>query len=392
MERKEDRGKLKVLHLPAWYPSEKNPVAGVFVREHVKATALYADVVVLYNEGWDKAIKGFYEIDDKVEDGIRTLRVHHRKSPVPKTTYFLYLWSIFAGFKKLLREGWKPDIIHAHVYSAGVPAVLLGKRYGIPVIITEHFTGFPRGLIKGLERWKAKFAFERAAMVCPVSEDLKRHIEACGIRARFHVVPNVVDTSLFHPNPEVAPRRNDKRKRILLVALLDPKKGVPYLLEALARLREKRDDFVLDIVGDGPNRAEYEELVYKLGLDGIVRFHGQLRTKQEVAKFMRRCDFFVLPSLFETFGVVLIEALACGKPVIATDIGGPNEIVTKEVGMLVPPGDVESLVQAINFMLDHYTKFSAVTIAHHARSKYSYQSVGQTLISIYLEFSRWACS
>lgn len=72
-----------------------------------------------------------------------------------------------------------------------VPAVLIGKRYRLPVVITEYFGGFPRGLIRSVKKIIAKFAFEQADIVCPVSEDLKRHIEAYSIRARFHVVPNV---------------------------------------------------------------------------------------------------------------------------------------------------------------------------------------------------------
>ena len=383
MARKEDRGKLRVLHLPAWYPSKKNPVAGAFVREHVKATALYNDVVVLYSEGISTGIRGLYEIADNIEDGIRTLRLRYRKSPIPKTTYLIYLWAMFRAFRKLIREGFRPDVIHAHVYSAGVPAVLIGKRYGLPVIVTEHFTGFPRGLIRGLEKLKAKFAFERADLVCPVSESLRRSIESYGIRARFQVVPNVVDTSLFHPGEDKDRVRKDNKKRLLLVALLDPKKGVPYLLEALARLKEKRNDFVLDIVGDGPNRAEYEELTRKLGLQDIVRFHG-LKSKQEVAEFMRKADVFVLPSEWENLPCVIIEAMASGLPVVATNVGGIPEMVSNEVGLLVPPRDSEKLMQALDHMLDTVSKhYPGGSIAARARDLYSYENVGKKLTKLY---------
>lgn len=373
--------RLKILHMAGWYPSRKNPVAGVFVREHVKATALYNDVVVLYSEGVDRGIRGFYQIEDNIEDGILTLRLRHWKSPIPKTTYFIYLWSMFRAFRKLVEEGFRADVIHAHVYSAGVPAVLIGKRYGLPVVVTEHSSAFPRRLIRGFEKLKAKFAFEWADIVCPVSEDLKRHIEAYGIQARFSVVPNVVDTSLFTPGDRT-PTGEGNRKRLLLVALLTPIKGVPYLLEALARLTEKRDDFVLDIVGDGPKRSDYEELARKLGLQDIVRFRG-LKTKQEVVEFMRRCDIFVLPSLFETFGVVLVEALACGKPVIATDIGGPKEIITEEVGKLVPSGDSESLAEAIGYMLDHHQEYTPERLVQYVRQRYSYEAIGKEWGRVY---------
>ena len=371
--------KIRVLHIPTWYPSEKNPVLGLFVHEHVKATALFADVVVLYNEGWDNSIRGLYQIKEQVEDGIRTLRVRYRRRPISKISYFLYLWSIFVAFKKLLKGGWKPDLIHAHVYRAGVPAVLLGKKYNLPVIVTEHYTGFPRGLIKGLERWKAKFAFENATLVCPVSEDLAKHIKKLGIKARFNIVPNVVDLNLFYPPKEI---EEHEEKRLLTVAFLTPKKGIPYLLQALAMLKEKRGDFVLDIVGDGPNRKEYEEMTKKLGLEDKVFFHG-IKPKVEVAKFMRRADIFVLPSLVETFGVVVIEAMACGKPVIATNIGGPNEIINEETGILVPSGNAEALKDAIDFMLDHYVSYNAQRISNYVTQRYSPEKVGKEFYSLY---------
>lgn len=372
---------MKILHIAGWYPSKDNPVAGIFVREHVKATALYNDVVVLYSEGVDLGIRGYYQVEDNIEDGIRTLRLRYRKSPVPRTTYFIYLRSMFCAYRKLLKEEFRPDLIHAHVYSAGVPAVLIGQRYGIPVIVTEHITGFPRGLVRGMEKLKAKFTFERADLVCPVSKNLQRHIEAYGIKARFRVVPNVVDTSLF-TSEDRARTGKDSKKRLLLVALLDPKKGVPYLLEALALLREKRDDFVLDIVGEGPYRKEYKEMTHSLGLQEHVHFHG-LKTKLEVAEFMRRCDIFVLPSLFETFGVVLIEALACGKPVVATDIGGPNEIVTEEMGKLVSPGNSKALAEAIDYMFNHHQEYDPKQIASYIQGRYSYEAIGQELAQLY---------
>jgi glycosyltransferase involved in cell wall biosynthesis len=374
--------RLKILVIAGWYPSKRNPVAGVFIKEHAKAASLYNDVVVLYSEGIDRSVKRVYEIDDFAEDGLRTLRLRYRKSPIPKTTYFIYLWGMFGALRKLVREGWRPDVIHAHVYSAGVPAVLLGKRYGIPVVISEHFSGFPRGLVRGLERLRAKFAFEQASLVCPVSENLKKHIESYGIRTRFQVVPNVVDMSLFSPGCNPDKDIASREKHILFVGLLTPIKEVPYLLEALTRIKEKRNDFILDVVGDGPNRTEYEELTNVLGLTKVVRFHG-LKTKREVAEFMKRCDFFVLPSLFETFGVVLIEALACGKPVIATDIGGPNEIVTEGLGKLVPLGDVGALAQAIDFMLDHYHEYDPKRIAEYVQARYSYEAVGKQWDKIY---------
>jgi glycosyltransferase involved in cell wall biosynthesis len=171
-------------------------------------------------------------------------------------------------------------------------------------------------------------------------------------------------------------------KRILLVALLSPVKGIPYLFQALLKLKKKRNDFFLDIIGDGPNRKEYESLALTLGINDKVCFHG-VKSKQEIAEFMGKSHFYVLPSLSETFGVVLIEALASGLPVIATNKGGPNEIITKDVGILIPPKDANGLAEAIDNMLDHHMDYSPEKISQYAKDNFSCETVGKTLDDIY---------
>jgi len=170
--------RLKILFIPAWYPSKQNLVAGIFIKEHAKAVALFNEIVVLYSEGIDHSIKNFYKIENNIEDGIRTLRLHYRKSPIPKTTYFIYLWSIFNGFRKLIHEGWKPDIIHTHVFTAGVPAILLGKLYKIPFVIIEHWAGFLLHKLTLFGRINARFALNRAQIISPVSNNLTLFIFA----------------------------------------------------------------------------------------------------------------------------------------------------------------------------------------------------------------------
>jgi glycosyltransferase involved in cell wall biosynthesis len=408
--------RLKILFLPAWYPSEVNQVSGIFVKEHARAASLYNDIVVLYAypDPCPKLWK-LYRLTEESEDGIRTIRIRHegvffylrRKlyiegqtkgassalgsssaAPLRKLLRIpnmivedlLYYWSIFATFRRLVNEGWKPDIIHAHVYSAGVPAVILGKKYKIPVVISEHCSAFPRHLLNFWGRKKAQFAMNRVNIIFPVSKNLEEAIRSYGIKNKFEVTPNVVNTKIFYPSREKR-NKNDK-KRILFVGLLTPVKGIPYLLKALSQLKQKRQDFILDIVGDGPNKEEYEELTRDIGLDEIVKFHG-LKIKKEVAKFMRNCDFFVLPSFYENFGVVYIEAMACGKPVIGTNAGGSREIITKQTGLLVPPKNVNALIKAINYMLDHYQNYSSEKISQYTRNNFSYEVIGKKLNEIY---------
>ena len=359
----------------------------MFVREHAKAVRLYDDVVVLHCAGTDPTVKGLWrmeqESDESLTEGIPTYRVWHRRSPFPKTSYLLYLWSAFQAFRRIVAQGFQPDIIHAHIYLAGVPAVLIGKLNRIPVVVTEHSSGFPRKLLRRLDTWKARLAFKWADTIMPVSRSLQRSIEKYSIEARFQVVPNVVDTSLF--SPQLRPADVHNPKRILFVGLLLPVKGLPCLLQALAQLRDHRDDWHLDIVGDGPARAEYERLAIDSGLAARVTFHG-LKSKREVAEFMRQADLFVLPSLFETFAVVAAEALATGTPVLSTRCGGPEEFIVEDVGMVVPPADAEALCKGLDYMLNHLDRFPPHQVSRYVTECFSPERVGEQLHTIYATY------
>jgi len=377
----EQNGKLNILFLPAWYPSTNNPVAGVFVKEYAKAVSLFNEVVVIYREERSRKLKKMWEIvGDRKEDGIRTIRIKHKMSAIPKISYFIYLYSIRKILKKLLKEGWNPDIIHAYVYSAGVSAVLIGREYKIPVVITELATPVATHSLGFLNRKKLCFAMKKAKAILPISNDLRGAIENYyGIKNRFKVIPCVVNTKMFYPSSR---RNNIGRIRILSVCILSSRKGIDCLLKSLYQLKKKRQDFTLDIVGNGPDRKELEGLARNLGLNEIVKFHGR---KPEVVTFMRDCDFFVLPSLYENFGVVYIEAMACGKPVIGTTGGGPKEIITKETGILVPPKDIKVLTKAIDYMLDHYQDYSQEKISQYAKEKFSYEKVAKQIDNVYRE-------
>jgi glycosyltransferase involved in cell wall biosynthesis len=372
----------KVLFIPSWYPSEFHPVSGVFIKEHAKAASIYNDVVVLYvyRVPWRQIFPRLFSVYDNVEDGLRTVRVRYT-SLIPKTGLITYLLVTLYTFLRL-RKDFEPDLIHAHVVLlSGLAALCLKKLFGIPFVLSEHTAPFSLQMQNAFHKHLVRRIMQNAAAILPVTTDLKHQIMQYGIDGKFEIVPNTVDITLFSAgaNEETA----CDTTKILLVALLGPQKGIPFLLKAIALLKEEGlSNFVLDIVGDGPHRVEYEELTCQLNVQDIVRFHG-LKSKQELAAFMRRCDFFVLPSLWENLPCVLIEAMACGKPVLASRVGGIPEIITDEVGILTEPGDVGSLAQSLEWMLRNYPRFDPARIAQYAQERFSYLAVGKRLDEIY---------
>lgn len=377
----------KVLVLTPWYPTPEHPQVGVFVREHARAAAPFADVMVLHWAGADPERGPLWRLeevrDPAMTQGIPTFRVWHRDVGVRGAGFLLFLGGMFRACRQIERKGFAPDILHAHEFSIGVPAILIGRRRGIPVVLTEHASGFGRGIFSRMDLAKARFAFRHADAVLPVSDSLRRILENLETRGWYRTVPNVVDTALFRPGESGWKRGGPAR--ILFVGLLEAshRKGLPQLLDAAKRLARRRDDWRIDVVGDGSELENHRRRAAELGLNGKVVFLGRTESKGEVADRMRQADFLVVPSTVETFAVAAAEALACGTPVLATRSGGPEEYVNDEVGAVIPAGDVGALERGLDMMIDRSGTFDRPCLAAYAAERFGPEIVGGMLSEIY---------
>jgi glycosyltransferase involved in cell wall biosynthesis len=339
-------------------------------------------VVVLFSEGPDAGVRRLFTLGDRAEDGLRVLRLRQRPLALPRADSALTVLGLSGALARLRREGFAPDVLHAHTLEAAIPAVMLGRVHRIPVVVSEHWSGFPLGRLTPWQRVLARRVFEAADAVCPVSESLRRAIEPYAPGARMQVVGNVVDTALFAPPARERPT-HDGPVRLLAVALLSDKKGLDVLLDALARrAADGRPPVSLDVVGDGPERAALDARARDLGLDGAVRFHG-LQSRDAVARRMAESDVFVLPSHVETFGVALVEALAAGLPVVATDVGVAGEVVDERAGVIVPPGDAGALAAGIDRALEGLGRFDTAASAALVRARYGPDAVAGAWDAVY---------
>lgn len=267
-------------------------------------------------------------------------------------------------WKALRREGWMPDVVQLNVIQKqGLLALWLKKRYGIPYVIVEHWSGFlpengaylrNNGSLK--RRIYEKIAAE-ASVILPVSERLKEAMQTCGIQnARWEKIHNVVD-DFFFEKPElrndVITESRDGRKTLLHVSCFDEAaKNVKGLLRAAKMLTEKRQDWQLVLVGTGADykevRAYAETLVFP---EGTLRWTGEL-TPREVAEEMHKADAFVLSSRYETYGIILAEALAANLPILSTPVGIAEEtadlIVPQEIAQN-KPGKFAEFIETILF-------------------------------------------
>ena len=207
-------------------------MSGVFVREQARAVAARHDVAVLFLEPHGPVGDGRVEVTNEVEEGLLTVRVRAAHGPLRKLWLVL---ALLAGLRRLRSTGFRAGLVHAHVFRVGAVAVALARIAGLPVVVSEHNSLFLRRVATRVELLLARAAFTGADLVAPVSESLRQGIEAYGIRARFRVVPNPVDTQMFHPGE----RHDGSSRRLLFVGRLVPVKGFPRLVEALAEVARR---------------------------------------------------------------------------------------------------------------------------------------------------------
>jgi glycosyltransferase involved in cell wall biosynthesis len=372
-----------VVFLTTEYPSEQNPVAGIFIREHALAAAEVADVAVVHLAR-ERGGNGLYDVARIERDELPAWRVRYRRFGRP-LSYAAFLAGAAAGIGQAQKVV-HPALLHAHSHLAMLPTMAIGAALRLPIIYTEHWSVFlpdnPNDLSPAMSR-AARIALRRAALVLPVSEAMRAALAAYEPRARFHVVPNAVDTALFHPSDG---RSRPTEPHLITAGGLtkNRSKGIDFLLEAVRLLDERGLRFTLEIAGDGPRRAEYEEHARRAGVEERVRFLGLL-PKPELAERMRAADLFVLASRFENNPCVVMEALASGLPVVATRVGGVPEMIDHANGILVASQSAEGLAAGIETTLDRLAQFDPRSISARAGARYGRTQVARQLAAVYDE-------
>ena len=397
--------RLKILHVASWYPSEVHKSLGNFVERHVEAVARVCDVEVwapipvgggAARVAKMKGVNG--EVVCEVEGRSWTVRRLYHEATKPQ---LLGVARLVAS--EAVRMDWKPDVVHLHVaYPAGAAAVAWAKKWGVPVVLTEHWTAYhDLGALPWWRRRVVKDVVKGVDVLCPVSADLGEAVKRAVPKAKaaMRVVPNVVDVSRFKPaEPEMLAgvpvgatrRRMEGRgiERVLHVSSLDEdQKNITGLLSALTAAMEERDSLRATFVGGEKAHVDgYRSWVDERGLSERIGFTGPL-SPDDVVKHMQTHDVVALNSRRENFPCVLPEAWACGIPVMSTDVGGIREHLSpglSERGFLLPAGagDAEwvAALDAVNG-----TNWEAEAIRAYAESRFSMAAVGTAYDAVYRE-------
>jgi len=369
-----------VLLVPSWYPTREAPLDGIYFAEQARCLDRHGLTVgVVYPEqqslrrlSWDALRHSHFQTEWHREEGLPTLRRHGWNVwwRCPPGLRLRVRTAVRLARRYVNRHG-VPDLVHAQSGRwAGAAAARIGTHYDTPSVLTEHFSGLLRDALFPW-RWPLlREAYREARAVSAVSTPLRQAIAAHGLApaSRVSLLPNLAPPAFFPSSGLDRPA--PPPFRFVTIARLNPSKNVGGLLTAFAAVCESGPtETTLTVVGDGAERARLEQKTRRLGIEGQVRFLGRLG-RDAVREVLWHSHAFVLPSLHETFGVVLLEAMATGLPVVATASGGPEDLVTPETGLLVPPGDTDALADALSTLREDRPSYDADVIRAYVRGQF----------------------
>lgn len=380
--------KKHILFISSWYPNRNNPTHGIFNRYFADAVALYHKVSVLHVCS-DEQLKTEFECIESSENGITTCTVYYKKvnsempvfSQLKKRTRVIRAFEI--GFQSLLRSNGMPDLIQLNVIMPmGIGAYHLSGKYNIPYVINENWSGYCEedGNYKGfVQKYYTEKIVKKAKAILPTSVYLKEAMLSHGLIGNYTVVPNVVDTARFKPEKN---NSTEVTRFIHISSLNDKEKNVSGLIRAFASAYKQNKKIELNVVGEGIDKPLYENLVRTLALQNIVYFKGRLMG-EDLVREINNCDALVMFSNYETFCLVIIEAFACGKPVITSNAGAIKTYMKPELGIMVDKGNEQQLTKAILAFAKNNSQFDRNYIRHYAVENYSYEKIGKKLSEIY---------
>jgi glycosyltransferase involved in cell wall biosynthesis len=378
---------MHILHLPSWYSTSDKPWRGMFVRDQALAlSAAGVQVGVAFVErrslsrfnGLNLTASHFQtEVQD--EDDVPTIRMKGWSTFAQTVTGSL-LWS---RLMRRLVESYAvvygvPDLIHGHAALwGGYAAMLASRALQCPFVVTEHSSFVLTAELSPAQRQHAADIYRNASAVIAVSRNLKESVDAIAGTPVAEVVPNTVDCDYFTIPP---PRQKGAPFTFLAVCDLVSYKRVDLLIRAFARLNVRNPNTRLVIAGAGKDGRRLRALGRALVPQARIEFTGAL-PRWQVRQWMRQAGALVLCSDHETFGVVLIEAMATGIPVIATRSGGPEDIVMPDTGILVDCDDSDALLRGMTEILRG--RFDPTAIRENVRRRFGYPVIANRLHAVY---------
>lgn len=277
------------------------------------------------------------------------------------------------------------DILHCHWWiPAGLIGIVIAQYLKIPLLITIHGTDLRILKHSKFLRPIARFIFQKTQAITVSSSYLQQEI----ISLFPSLVPKIfkIPIPVEFPSPLVA-KDKPSTNHLISIARLSPQKGLKFLIEACAQLKSDNFSFKLNIIGEGRERENLKRQIEYLKLTNEIKLLGEI-SHNKIAEYLAKADIFILPSIEEGFGVGLVEALLCKKPVIGTNSGGiPDIIKDGETGLLVPPKDQDALARAIKILLTDkkLAQHLAENGYRYVMANFTPERVAEQMLQVYQE-------
>lgn len=392
---------MNIFYIPSWYPSPDHPLSGIFIQEQIEGlTDLYPHLkagisiwgqkdenrMLYLKKPFNTLAKVFNQKDSREE--VQSIKdnafVFYRPAftwtkRVANGNLSNILKANDYNFRSFEKRFGRIHLIHAFVtFPGGYIAMKLAEKYKIPYMITEEMSPFRPDIFMNLKHKiheQVILPLRNAAKVIAVSTAAAQEISRYS-GSPVSYIPNLVDETFFIPPKSVARQR---KFYFFTLGRMVEQKGIPILLEAISKLDNQ--NVLFRIGGDGEHLNQYKQLSKALSIENIEWLGALDRT--QARQHFQECNAFILPSLHESMGVVFAEAIACGKPIIATKCGGPESIVNEDNGLLAEVGDSDDLAHKISWMIDHYDRYKPEIIRADFMNRFSQKVVGNQIMELY---------
>jgi glycosyltransferase involved in cell wall biosynthesis len=377
-----------ILFLASWFPTPQNKNHGIFIKNHAIALSKYIPVIVVYAYSSSKA-KHPEIFKNKQGNYEEWLLEYKKTSDVPILSSVIKFFHFKSAYKKLLNELISNNVLIKSIqlntiFPAAVILPMFKKHFKVPYTIVEHWSGYlaEDGSYKTIfQKAITKKITRNASKIYYVSEKQKEAMLSHNLIGNYELLYNAVDTDVFFNI-----KKTEKKEPTFLhvSSLVEKEKNIIGTLHVMRKLQAKNYNFQFIIVGGTTTNVDfYKTEAERMGLENIL-FVGE-KTQQEVSKYMQNADALILFSNYEGMPVVVLEALATGLPVFASNVGQLPNIINNDFGRLVPVNNESALEKYLEEFLNTNLKFDSDKMTEFIHKTASKEAVGKKLANYYTD-------